>query len=182
MKVQNSPDSHLLSVPLSSSVFGSVCCAWNVPLTGTVLHHALCRTVSHSVPSFYTFSVTEHCRLFSKPPSLTIHETLWQSGSQHQILSLLGLQPLQRRRSSKLTGAYFSPHPPCTRGQTRFPHQFSPGFPTAETQVSHSIMQFIPSAVMERHRKLVPLRRGPPTKDPWAFIPSQSKHMQISSS
>lgn len=58
--------------------------------------------------------------------------------------------------------------------QIRFPGEFSPRFPTAKSEMSHSIKPFIYSAVTQKQPGLVPLRRNPQQRNPWAFIPSQS--------
>lgn len=52
-----------------------------------------------------------------------------------------------------------APHTPHSHRQTRFPQQFSPRFPTAESQVAHSIKQFIHSRVTQKEPDLVAPRK-----------------------
>lgn len=67
---------------------------------------------------------------------------------------------------SSTTGAHLTPAH-LTHSQT--------WFSLSQPQVSHSVKQFIHKMV-----ELVPLKKDPQQRNPWAFIPPQSPHAQVS--
>lgn len=116
--------------------------------------------------------------MLRKPPSLTICETLAVTAPTPETVSARTGAPVGS--SSDLAGPAGFLHILHSHSQTRFPYCFHPEFPIAEPFMSWSIKQFIHSVVTQKQLELVPLRREPPWRNCWAFIPSQSQHAQVS--
>lgn len=113
--------------------------------------------------------------ILRKLPSPTLHKTLSQSHSQGQGLYLLGPKTLGSRwlEWPSTCLVWLSTYPSHTVRRD-FLSSLTPGFPLAESQMSHSIKQFIQSAVTPKQPKGVPLRRNQQQSIPLVFIPSQS--------
>lgn len=112
--------------------------------------------------------------LSRKPPCPAIQQGLRQSHSHPQTVPARAGAPSQLQDP---TGpAWLPTH---TLSQTRIPSQFQPRFPRAESQTSHSIKPFIPSAVTQNSPSWC-LPGGVPTKEPWGFYPLKSAKASLS--
>lgn len=129
-------------------------------------------------PSSLSFSPWEGLH-----PSNHLHSLSLDSLKKIHVLPVLGMprrSSFTAGGSSELKGVHMTPYTAHPRSQTSVPYRLDPRFPTAQSQISHSIKQFNHSAVTQKKSKLVPPRKQrTQTKDPQSFVSSQSKSAKV---
>lgn len=119
----------------------------------------------------------------------SVKETSHPVHSQHSVSHTPKVRDFHGWDKSRPTAGSFrepaclhfdSTHTPLTRSQTRFPYWLSSMFPLAESQLSQFHKDIYSQCINTETPRAGASKEDPQQRNPWAFLPSQSTHAQVS--